>query len=153
MKDWTDRHIEDSYAQNVVGSPAFVEDFARQEEDDRRLDKLLAEATIDGEVTIGIDLLREASEQGLSRRETAMFIYGADGANEYAKVCRACKKYKVELAKEKTGAKTTTKERATILLKRGDMSAKEIGIELGVSPQRISQIKRSLAPSQKGLKK
>jgi len=105
-------------------------------------DKSLTEGTRGRSPTLGIDIMLKATEQGLTRRETASMT----GAT-MRQVCLACDRWAkdgVFLKKEKTGLKSTVQERAEILLERGDMTAKEIGIELGVSPQRISQIKKGL---------
>jgi hypothetical protein len=65
----------------------------------------------------------------------------------YIQVCRACNRFKgdgVALRAEKTGAQTDTKEKAKVLLEQNLLSVKEIGKELGVSPQMIYKIKKGL---------
>jgi transposase len=131
--------IEDSYAKNVVGSPAFVEDFDAQEEDYKQLVEAFAWA----DRTLDLETMLVATEQGLSRRETVCMLEGVT----YIQVCRACNQFKnqgVKLRAEKTGVQTDTKEKAKVLLEQNLLSVKEIGKELGVSPQMIYKIKKGL---------
>ena len=138
----TDMIIEDSYAQNVYGSPAFVENYQEQEEDDKRLDKLLAEGLEGGKVCLGLDIMLEATEQGLSRGAVASLT-----GQSLVAISRACKKYAslgVYLEKEKTGPKTDTAENVKVLLEQGGLTIKEIGDKLGISRQRVYKIKKQL---------
>jgi hypothetical protein len=128
MNEYTDMHIENFYAKNVYGSPNYVEE--------------PAEALGEGKVTLDLETMLEATEQGLTRTETASMI-----GCTYVAVCRACKKWAdegVELKREACGVRNTTKERAKILLERGDLSDTEIGSKLNISRQRVGQIRKKL---------
>jgi len=106
-------------------------------------DKQLVEAFTKADLTLDIETMLMATEQGLSRRETVCLLerWGVT----YIQVCRACNQFKnqgVKLRAEKTGVQTDTKEKAKILLEQDLLSVKEIGKELGVSPQMIYKIKK-----------
>ena len=133
MNEHTDMRIENHYAQNVYGSPNYVESPEELE---------AVQGTRETKPTLTLKKMLEATEQGLTRAQTASMA-----GLTYRQVAWAENKYKnegVKLRTEKTGIKTDTKEKAKIFLERGELSVREIGKELGVSPQRIHQIKAEL---------
>ena len=147
MNEHTDMHTENFYAKNFYGSPNHDEraEYAMIEEADAKFGKLVAEALERGEASPSIDIMLEATEQGLTRTETASMT-----GYTYVAVCRACKKWAdegVELKREACGVRNTTKERAKILLERGDLSDTEIGSKLNISRQRVGQIRKKLKES------
>ena len=103
-------------------------------------DKQQAEGAQGAEVGLGLDIMLEATEQGLNRRETASMTGATIRRVELAEK-RYCSQG-VLLKKEKRGPKTDTADKVKLLLEQGELTVQEIAKQLGVTPQRIYKIRK-----------